>query len=57
LLFHITVGNIEHHRERAGEEMWKQGGFRQLVGTAGSDEVGSVLEFGLQGTGLLGEIE
>ena len=35
----------------------QQGGFLELVGAAGSDEAGPVLEFGLPGRRLLRQVE
>jgi hypothetical protein len=43
--------------EDVGQEVREQGGFLEMVGVAGSDEAGPVLEFGLPGARLLREVE
>jgi hypothetical protein len=47
----------EQAAEDVGEEVGQQGGFLELVGAAGGDEIGPVLEFGLPGARLLRRVE
>ena len=51
------AGVAEQAAEDVGQEVGQQGGFLELVGAAGSDEVGPVLEFGLPGRHLLRQVE
>ena len=44
-------------RRRCRQEVRQQGGFLELVGAAGGDEPGPVLEFGLPVPRLLGQVE
>ena len=51
------AGVAEQAAEDVGEEVGQQLGFLELVGAAGSDEVGPVLELGLPGRHVLRQVE
>ena len=51
------AGVAEQAAEDVGEEVREQRCFLEIVGAAGSDEAGQVIEFGLPGGGLLGQDE
>ena len=51
------AGVAEQAAEDVGEEVGEQLGFLELVGAAGGDEAGPVLEFGLPGRRLLRQVE
>jgi hypothetical protein len=50
-------GVTEHSAEDVRQEFGQQSGFLELVGAPGTNELSPVLEFGLPGGGLLGQIE
>jgi hypothetical protein len=51
------AGIGEQAAEDVGEEVGEQGGFFEIVGAAGCDEFGSVLEFGLPVSRALRQVE
>jgi hypothetical protein len=51
------AGVAEEAVKEVGQEIWQQGGLRQFVGAARTDEVAPVLEFGLPSRRLLGQME
>jgi hypothetical protein len=51
------AGVAEQAARDVAEEVGEQGGFLEMVGTAGRDEAGPVLECGLPGASLLRQIE
>jgi hypothetical protein len=51
------AGVAEQAAKDVAEEVPEQGGFLEIVGTAGRDEAGPVLECGLLGASLLPQIE
>ena len=51
------AGIAEQAARDVSEELGEQGGFLEIVGTAGRDEAGPVLECGLPGASLLRQIE
>ena len=51
------AGVAEQAAKDVGEEVGEQGGFLEIVGAAGCDEFGPVLEFGLPVPRALGQVE
>jgi hypothetical protein len=51
------AGVAEQAAEDVAEEVREQGGFLEIVGAAGSDEAGPVLELGLPVRHALGQVE
>jgi hypothetical protein len=51
------TGVAERAAEDVGEEVGGQGGFLEIIGAAGCDEFGPVLEFGLPVRHALGQVE
>jgi hypothetical protein len=51
------AGAAEQAVKEVGQEIRQQGGFGQLVGTAGTDEVGPVVEFWMPSRRLPRQIE